>query len=221
MRFPLSLALFCASAASAATVTVTDGVVTTIPDGSSAGVARSLVVSAGGESVVSAEVDVSISASAASVAFIGDLYFYLTNGTQLAVLANRAGRTATAPAGYSDNQPMTVTFSTLGANDFHSYRLPLTGSSTTALTGPLTGIWQPDGRATDPGVVLDTDTRSAGLGVFNGGPADGTWSLFVADLSTGASHQINSWTLRLETVPEPSTALFGLAALILAGRRRR
>jgi subtilisin-like proprotein convertase family protein len=221
MRHPLILAFFCASTAPAATIVVTDSTVSTIPDGSSSGVARSLSVSAGGQAVASVEVDLNLSA-AGGTAFLGDLYVYLTDGTHLSVLADRPGRRVGAPAGYSDNQSMTVTFSGAGANDFHNYRIPLTGSNTTPISGPLTGIWQADGRATDPGLVLETDARSAQLSVFNGVPADGTWSLFAADLSTGAVHQINSWTLRIQTIPEPATsAVAGLAALTLLMRRRR
>jgi subtilisin-like proprotein convertase family protein len=222
MRLTFLLAILSASSAAAATITLTDGVVSTIPDGSSSGIARNLTVSGSGEFVATAEVDLNLSAAPASSAFLGDLYIYLTNGTFLSVLTNRAGRSATAPAGYGDNQPVTVTFSAAGANDFHTYRIPVTGSATTALSGPLTGTWQPDGRTTDPAVVLNTDPRPAGLNVFTGVPADGTWSLFAADLSTGAVHQINSWTLRLQTVPEPGTAgLAGAAAVFLLARRRR
>lgn len=86
------------------------------------------------------------------------------------------------------------------------------------------GTWQADGRLTDPTLVLDTSPRTAGLDVFAGSPADGTWSLFVADLSTGGLHQVNSWTLHVTVVPvpEPRTALLSASALLCCvGRRRR
>ena len=167
--------------------------------------------------------DLRISATALHQAFLGDLYVYVTNGTSLAVLTNRAGRRDGAPAGYNDNQPMTVTFSTTGA-DFHEYRLPITGSNAIALTGPLTGTFQADGRAVDPAVVLDTSPRTAGLNQFTGQPATGEWRLFAADLSLGAEHQLESWTLRLDTatIPEPgSTAALLTAGTLLALRRSR
>jgi subtilisin-like proprotein convertase family protein len=222
MRNPLILALVCASSAPAAIINLTDSVVTTIPDGSGSGVARSLTVSGSGESIVSVEVNISGSAASGGTAFLGDLYFYLTNGSEAAILVNRPGRRAGTPGGYSDNQSFNVTFSESGANDFHNYRVPVTGSHTTALGGPLTGLWQPDGRLVDPGIVLDTNPRTAGLGIFAGDPADGTWSLFAADLSTGGVHQVASWSLRIETIPEPATVTLGLAALAgLLNRRRR
>ena len=220
MRYPLLLAFVCASPLPAATIVLTDGTVSTIPDGSSSGLARSLTVNAGGQTITSVEVDVNVSASGSG--FIGDLYLYLTNGTNLSVLANRPGRRAGSPAGYGDSQPVTITFSDSGAADFHSYRIPVTGSNATPLSGPLTGTWQPDARLVDPASVLDTDARSAMLSVFNGAVADGTWSLFAADLSSGAVHQLNSWTLRIETIPEPSAATVGILTVcgVLLRRRR-
>jgi hypothetical protein len=222
MRTPIAL-LLSAGYATAAVITVSDSATTAIPDGHSSGVVRSLTVLAPGETVLGAEVDVNISAIQGDSAFLGDLYLYLSNGTHLSVLANRAGRRAGAPAGYSDNQSMTVTFSTAGAADFHDYRVTASGAHSTPLSGPLTGIWQPDGRTDDPAVVLDTSPRPAGLGVFAGDAASGTWTLFAADLSSGAVHQINGWTLRLTTpdIPEPGSVALLLSSLIVAGRRRR
>ena len=207
--------------ASAAVITVTDPTVGIIPDGSSSGVVRSLTVSAPGEVVFSAEVDIDISAVSVNPSFLGDLYLYLSNGTHLSVLANRSGRRAGTPAGYADNQAMRVTFSTLGAADLHNYRLTVTGSHATPLTGPLTGIWQPDARAVDPAVALDTSPRTAGLDLFTGDDATGAWTLFVADISTGGLHQLNTWTLRLNTVPEPGSTVLLFAAAALTMRRRR
>jgi subtilisin-like proprotein convertase family protein len=212
---PLLIPAFFATAtgAAAAVWSATDNTVSAIPDGSSSGLARSLTINAGSESIVGVAVDLNLAA------FAGDLYIYLTNGTDLAVLANRPGRRTGVPAGYSDDQPMTITFSTAGVSDFHNYRLTATGSHNTPLSAPLAGLWAADGRPADPAIVLDTDPRTAGLDVFTGDNGTGTWSLFAADLSSGATHQINSWTLTLTTVPEPSGAI--LAALALTGMARR
>ena len=215
--FPI---LFLATATWAPAVVLSDATVIAIPDGSSSGVARSLTVSAPGETIVGAEVDIDISAATGGVAFLGDLYLYLSNGTDLAVLVNRAGRRSGGSAGYSDNQSMQVTFSSLGAADIHNYRLALNGSHVTPLAGPLTGLWQADGRLTDPALVLDSSPRTAGLDVFTGDAATGTWTLFAADLSLGSTHRINSWTLRLDTIPEPGCAALVASTLLLPRRRR-
>jgi hypothetical protein len=95
------------------------------------------------------------------------------------------------------------------------------GSHATPLSAPLTGFWAADGRAVDPGAVLDTDPRTAGLDIFAGDAADGTWSLFAADLSSGAAHQIDGWTLRLDVIPEPSSSVLAMGAAALLLRRRR
>lgn len=209
--------------ARAAVYSLTDSVVGVIPDGSSSGLVRSQTLSAGSETVVSVEVDLTISATTAGTAFLGDLYVYLSNGTDLAVLLNRPGRSATMPSGYSDNQVLSVTFSDAGAADIHNYRVPVTGSATTPLAGSLTGVWQPDARFIDPALVLDVTPRSAFLNTFNGDAASGTWTLFVSDQSTGATHELDSWTLRVVTIPEPGTPvmLLGLLGGLTLFRPRR
>lgn len=210
-----------ATTASAAVLSFTDPATTVIPDGDSSGVGRSLVVTTGGLNLVGVEVELNVSAAAASSAYLGDLYFYLTNGTEAAILMNRAGRRAAELAGYSDNQSMGVTFSATALQDIHNYRIPVTGSNSTPLAAALTGIWAPDGRMVDPGSVLDTDARTAGLDIFAGDAADGTWSLFAADLSSGAVHQINGWTLHVDVVPEPSSFVLAIGGAALLLRRRR
>ena len=223
MRIPLLLICTLGSA-SAAVITVSDSASNIIPDGNSSGLVRTLAVMAEPlERVVSAEVNVTISVGNDETAFLGDLYLYLSNGTHLSVLANRPGRRAGASAGYGDNESMNVTFSTTGAADIHNYRLTLNGGHALPISGALTGIWQADGRAVDPAVSLDTSPRTAGLDVFAGDDAAGSWHLFVADVSSGNVHALNGWTLRLNTlvVPEPGSAALLLTALAAVSRRRR
>ena len=88
---------------------------------------------------------------------------------------------------------------------------------------PLTGTWQPDARTADPDTVLDTSPRSAFLNSFNLLDARGAWTLFVADLSTGEEHTLNTWSLELTgAVPEPgSMTLLSIGIVLLAGSRRR
>ena len=210
-----------ASFAQAAVFTYTDSATTVIPDGESSGVARSLTAITGGQTITGVEVAINISATAGGIPFIGDLYLYLTNGSEIAILANRPGRSAAASAGYSDDQSIDILFSEVGVADFHNYRLTATGSHAIPLSGTLTGVWEADGRLTDPASVLDTDARTAGLDVFNGDLADGTWSIFAADLSSGGTHQINSWSISLTVVPEPGTATLVMLSTAALIRRRR
>jgi hypothetical protein len=217
----LTLVLACAPAVDAATTVLTDNSLMDIPDGSSSGLARVLPLSSTLETIDSLELTLQIAAKSGSEAFLGDLYVYLTNGTDIAVLLNRSGRTLTVPAGYADNQTLDVNFTNSALNDIHNYRFAATGNASTPLSGPLTGTWLADGRMIDPANVLDTDAPSARLDVFNGGAAAQDWTLFVADLSGGAQHQLVSWSLTLETVPEPSSLLLSLCTLPLLLRRRR
>jgi subtilisin-like proprotein convertase family protein len=216
----LSLSL---GTASAATFSFSNNTVKNIPDGDSSGVASSIVVNTGIQDfLIDAQVTLDISATNGGTAYTGDMYAYLTNGTKTVMLLNRPGRRSLELAGYDDNQPMLVTFTSTATNNIHNYRIPLTGSNTTPAAAPITGVWLPDGRTTDPANVLDTDVVTTGLNSLNGSIA-GTWYLFVADLSSGGTHQLNSWTLTLNAVPEPSVNLLGLVAgagMLLLRRRK-
>ena len=210
------------SSANAAVFSIIDNVISAIPDGSSAGMARSLSITAPvNETITNIDVSLNLSATSGGVAYLGDLDIYLTNGTQTAILTNRAGSRLGSTFGYDDNQFINVTFSTAGIHDFHNYRTVVTGLETIPLSAPLTGVWAADGRGSDPAVVIDTDARNQPLSGFNGSTANGTWSLFAADLSSGATHQVNSWGLTITTVPEPGTSIiYGLVIFGLLRRRR-
>ena len=212
--------LACLPAANAALV-LTDNTAVDIPDGSSSGVVKMLTVTGTSQTITSVVVTVAINAKVGEDAFLGDLYVYLTNGTETAVLLNRPGRSGTAPAGYGDNQPLNVTFSDDATDDVHNYRFTLSGNHTTPLIAPLSGTWLPDGRTTDPANVLAGDAPTARLNGFTGKAADGNWTLFVADLSGGGQHVLSSWAVTLNTVPEPSALLLTCATLPLLLRRRR
>lgn len=220
LSFIPCLLLACLPAANAALV-LTDNAAVDIPDGSSSGLARLLTVTGTSQTIVSVVVSVEINAKVGEDAFLGDLYAYLTNGTETAVLLNRPGRTSTAPAGYGDNQPLNVTFSDAATDDVHNYRFTLSGNNTTPLIAPLSGTWLPDGRTTDPANVLGSDAPTARLNGFTGKAADGNWTLFVADMSGGGQHVLSSWTITLNTVPEPSALLLTLGAVPMLLRRRR
>lgn len=131
----------------------------------------------------------------------GDLYAYLTHSSGFAVLLNRAGRTAANGLGYADSG-FNVTLGDSAANgDIHSYRFAFNPGG-----GAVSGVWAPDARNIDPTVALDTSPRSAFLNSFRGLDPNGTWTLFVADVSAGGVSTLNSWGLQVVGVPEPGTS---------------
>jgi subtilisin-like proprotein convertase family protein len=144
----------------------------------------------------------------------GDLYAYLVHGSGFSVLLNRVGVTSSNPFGFGD-PGMSVTFSDTAASDIHLF------GSNGGL--PLSGVWQPDGRNVDPTTVLDLSSRSAMLDSFDGLDPNGTWTLFIADLSTGDQTMVQSWGLEIRTVPEPTSLCLisgGLAWLWIRRRNR-
>jgi subtilisin-like proprotein convertase family protein len=192
-----------------------------IPDGSLSGVSDTQTISTPYTEITSITVSLDISAIDG---YSGDLYATLIHDGGYVVLLNRPGRTLVSGFGYSDGQ-IEVTFAAgAGNGDVHDYRLSLTGSDTTPLTGPLSGTWEPDGRTTDPLSVLRTDSRMATLESFNGLDPNGNWTLFVADLSSGSAHQLDGWGLELTLVPEPGAwaVVTGLSLLgLLVWREKR
>jgi len=205
----LSILLIATPVINAATVAATWNVPTEIPDNDDIGFSN--------PQVLSEPVNPWIESVTVHLVFTGgwngDLYAYLVHDGRLSVLLNRPGRSLDNPAG-AGSSGMTVDLSDLAALDIHT-ALPATGTPA--------GVYQPDGRATDPLLALDTDARTAPLSVFNGRNVNGTWTLFVADLSPGDVSTLQSWSLTIETVPEPSIAVLA-AALgftgVFLGRRR-
>lgn len=219
----LLVVLFCGSGVLRAQLVETytfssfDGAASlTIPDGQAAGVSDPRTLASAIAQVSSVKVTLDITGD-----FNGDLYAYLRHDTGLSVLLNRPGRSTGTPSGYADSG-FSVTFDASAPNgDIHSYRNVLTPSA----GSPLTGTWQPDGRAVDPALSFDTSPRTAGLEVFNGMNAHGTWTLFLADLQTGGTSAVTGWGMELSGVPEPSHSVLAVGLALLTGavlmRRRR
>jgi subtilisin-like proprotein convertase family protein len=188
-----------------------------IPDGDPSGLAISTNLTGIAGSINNLTVSLNISGG-----FNGDLYAYLTgpNGG-FAVLLNRVGVSNNASMfGYGDSG-LNVTFSDASGNDFHFYQnVPSYDISSGTV------LWQPDGRnidpQSDPNLFLTTP-QTALLNSFQNDNANGTWTLFLADLSSGGQSTLVSWGLDITTVPEPATwALtgLGLAAAALLVRRK-
>ena len=75
------------------------------------------------------------------------------------------------------------------------------------------------------GSVLSGSYNAAGTLVnFNGSVADGTWTLYFEDLSSGGgTSTLNSWSLNIEAVPEPVNVALGIfgGLLLTVGLARR
>jgi subtilisin-like proprotein convertase family protein len=207
-----SVALTLSSQGALTEVYTYSGATLGIPDGSPSGLASVQTVT-GSEILLVQSVKVTLNVTGN---FNGDLYAYLQHGSGMAILLNRPGRTGIDLFGYDDGG-IGVTFDDLAAEDVHTYQeqtIPGSGN-------PLTGTWIPDGRAVDPNLVVATDPQTAMLNSFAGGDANGEWTLFVADMSGGDAHQLVSWSVEVNGIPEPGTvALLVMGAGLLARRRR-
>jgi hypothetical protein len=59
------------------------------------------------------------------------------------------------------------------------------------------------------------------LSSFNTGNANGDWTLFLADMSTGDTHVLQGWSMTITGIPEPGTTVLSALALLALTRRRR
>jgi subtilisin-like proprotein convertase family protein len=192
-----------------------------IPDGSAVGLADTQTISGVEGSISSLTVDLRFD-ERLNGGWNGDLYVTLVHDDGFSVLLNRPGKRLDDSLGFDDSG-LNVTIDDSAKNgDIHNYRLQVTGDLEQPLSGPLTGVWQPDGRLIDPDALLDTDVRTAGLGDFAGLDPNGRWTLFVTDLEYGGALQLTSWGLNISTgVPDPSLSGLGLLSflLVLFGQR--
>jgi subtilisin-like proprotein convertase family protein len=187
-----------------------------VPDGNASGLALTTGLTGLGGTITSLTVSLDISGG-----FNGDLYAYLRgpNGG-FAVLLNRVGVTSGDAFGYSDTG-FNVTFDDSGSyKNIHFYQNPsydLNGG------GQLTGTWSSDGRNIDPlsaPSLFDTTQSTSLLDSFDGTDPNGTWTLFLADLSSGGQSTVVTWGLNIEALPEPSAcALLAVGILLGMGKR--
>jgi len=177
-----------------------------VPDNNPSGWADSRTVSglAAGQSITSVQVSLNIAGG-----WNGDLYGYLSyqpagGGTgRLLVLLDRVGQPGVT-GGYGDTG-FQITLSDAGAHPIENYQ---NYSYTTSPSGQVQGTWQAnDGSATFGGVG----------GTFTGLDPNGTWTLFLADQSTGDQSAVTSWSLQIAAVPEPTTWAMAGFGLMFAG----
>jgi subtilisin-like proprotein convertase family protein len=184
----------------------------TIPDGNAVGVTDTRTISGLGASITDVRVTLDISGG-----YNGDLYAYLSYGGVLVPLLNRVGVQAGNAFGYGTTG-MSVTLAgnpTGGYANIHGIENPASGNT-----------YAPDGRAIDPQSSSSAFDSAGTIGftAFNGKDPNGTWTLFFADMSSGAQSTLASWNLVITAVPEPTNvalAVFsGVVALVAIGRSK-
>lgn len=186
-----------------------------IPDNNSLGIQQSMEVTGLLDNIASISVTLAISGTGGGM-FNGDLFVSLQHQSGYAVLLNRVGTTGVNSFGYADNG-FNITLASTGY-DIHNYQ---SASYNLGTSGELTGTWAPDGRAVDPDYVVASDSRTATLESFNGLDPNGTWTLFVADMSMNGQASLDSWGLDITIVPEPSALSLMLLAASAVVRFRR
>jgi hypothetical protein len=178
-----------------------------IPDGSAVGSSATATASGLDPYITGVSVTLNISGG-----YNGDLYAYLSYNGTLVPLLNRVGVGTGNAFGYGDSG-FNVTLSSAGAYDVHNY-----GNYSPSFngSGQLTGTWQPDGRAINPlGAPSTFDAAgTVNFSSYNGMNPNGTWTLFIADLSAGGQSQLTGWSLDLtaSAVPEPANAALAIFA---------
>jgi hypothetical protein len=145
----------------------------------------------------------------------GDLYGYLVHSTGFAVLLNRPGVQTGNAFGYGD-AGMNVKFDDTAANgNIHFYQL--SGSYPAGLMNGSS--WAPDGRNVNPASVNGTESPTSLLASFNGTDVNGSWTLFLADLSVGETSTVASWGVEVVVAPEPSTWVLLTLGAVCGGWR--
>jgi len=166
---------------------------TTIPDGSYSGWTDTRTVNTMPAGTLNAvAVDLNLSSG-----WTGDLYAYLVSGSGFVVLLDRVGVPDAGASGYGAGT-LDITLADDGFNGGGNFaNIHLYGG------GNSTATWNPDNSAITSG--------SGSLGSFT--TANGTWTLFLADLSGGGVTTVQDWGLQMDIVAVPEVEVWIAAAL--------
>lgn len=128
--------------------------------------------------------------------FNGDLFGYLVHDSGFVVLLNQVGTSEGNPLGFS-NPGMDVVLDQDAAINIHD----------AVSLGVLTGTYQPD----------STYSPATSLTSFNGLDPNGSWTLYLQDMSFGDQSQVLGWGLQINAVPEPTTMALGIFGVLIGG----
>ncbi|HOC57126.1 MAG TPA: hypothetical protein PKI20_16025 [Verrucomicrobiota bacterium] len=192
----------------------------TIDDGDPTG--HTLTATASGYLPTIIDIRVTLNIVGVDGGWNGDLYCYLTYNNVLVPLLNRVGVQTGDAFGYEGAPGMNITLAgdPGGYDDIHWTESPTSG-----------GTYAPDGRLISPALGPDPFSQpedfdadgTIGFSAYNGMNPNGTWTLFIADMSLGDTHQLVSWSLQITAVPEPvnvALGIFGSVVLVVAVARR-
>lgn len=213
---PLFAFLLSASADAAVTIVQSSISSTVIPDFDFTGYTKTLTVTADAGDVPPLQEIYYITHVTVNLVFSdgwnGDLYVYLVHNNTMAILLNRVGRETILPDG-SASTGINVTLDDNAPTNVHTQA---------PADGPYTGTYSSDGRTADPDEVTSADPRYATLSDFTGDSPVGEWTLFVADLGFGNQSTLESWSMAITAIPEPTIPLFlGASSALVVLRRRR
>ena len=165
-----------------------------IPDGNPCGMVSEITVSGAGSAVSHLTVTLNVAGGCS-----GDLYAYLSYHGTLVTLLNRVGTGRGDAVGSVDSGFNNVTLGSMGS-DVHW---------ASAGGGALTGSYLADGRQIDPLSATASFNANGTVtldGSFAGVNPNGTWTLFIADLSAGGNSTLKGRSLDITALPDHSLA---------------
>lgn len=177
-----------------------------IPDGNPNGAVNQMNLSGLGSSLSSVSVILNLSGG-----YNGDLYGYLSYNGVAVVLLNRVGVTAGTPFG-NNGSSINIQLSDIGTANIHN-----------PVNGLANQTYNVDNNQNVNPVALAsafTSSSAGALSAFNGANPNGTWTLFLADVSGGggnANASLLGWGLDISAVPEPTTWALMIFAVLFAG----
>lgn len=194
------IALLCVVVVAQATLYTTNWTVNAaIPDGDANGwVSQKTVDTMPAGTFQSVSVNLTLSGG-----WNGDLFAYLVNDTGFCVLLDRVGmgESGVGAYGYGDAGMNNILLSDSGSVNIHAY-----GGGNTFSSIPANATFLPDDSAI-------TIANAGSLASFLGGSPNGTWTLFVADLSAGSVTTVQEWGLQMDIVAVPEVETWIAAAL--------
>ena len=192
-------AVLATTLASHATIYQTNWTVNaTIPDGNMSGWSdtRSVSTMPGG-TLQGVAVNLNLSSG-----WTGDLYAYVMHSSGFAVLLDRVGVPDAGSYGYGAGN-LNITLADDGFNGGSYSEIHLYGGGTTS------GFHNPD----NANAGITPTAGSGSLADFLSTTPNGTWTLFVADLSSGGVTTVQSWGLQMDIVAVPEVETWIAAAL--------